>query len=105
MLANEALNYVKKSQEYTETQKISCSTEETDEIDISEREKLVKMQIAYIDRKIRHYANIGFMKCYDTLEYILPEVLNHFYEKGFGLCRDRISWKNAYLEKLLTVMK
>ena len=95
MLANEALNYVKKSQEYTETQKISCSTEETDGIDISEREKLVKMQIAYIDRKIRHYANIGFMKCYDTLEYILPEVLNHFYEKGFGLCRDRISWKNA----------
>lgn len=79
MLAKERLNVIK----------------DVDEDNVLQREKLAKLQIAYLDTQIRHYTNNGLVKCYDTIEYILPEVLSYFHEKGFGLCHDKIAWKNA----------
>ena len=92
MLAKKRLNGVKEGEEF---EKIPKFIWHVDEENISQRESLAKNQIAYLDIQIRHYANNGFVKCYDTIEYILPEVLAHFQEKGFGLCQDKIAWKNA----------
>lgn len=79
MLSTEALENVGESQDLLD----------------ESREKIVLIQISHIQNRIKHYSNNGYMKCYENIEYILPETLEHFQKEGFGLCHGKISWKNA----------
>ena len=95
MLAKERLNHLREVEAEIEPKTFIGNLEVSEKEDISVRERVAKIQITYLNSQIRHYTNSGLVKCYNTLEYILPEVLSHFHEKGFGLCQDKITWKNA----------